>query len=104
MYLKRIDKITATSSKTPSKKKTLGQLIQEGEKKNLFEKNFLIALKQTNRQRNEFIHKLYSIFNDIDECTLPTKNLVDTDVLTYNDYAWQLKENLEHLAEVISKK
>ena len=75
---------------------TLGRLIEIGKENNLLDKNQISALKMVCNQRNYFIHNIYSLFTDlIDETILPKNNLIDTDVITYTDYAWKLKDNLE---------
>lgn len=84
---------------------TLGQLIKIGENKNLFDNNLTVALEQICRQRNYLTHNIYALFVElIDETILERNNLLDTDVLTYMDRAWQLRENLVGLADIISKK
>ncbi len=80
---------------------TLGRLIEIGKENNLLDKNQISALKMVCNQRNYFIHNIYSLFTDlIDETILPKNNLIDTDVITYTDYAWKLKDNLEGLAQI----
>ncbi|MDP1726346.1 MAG: hypothetical protein Q8M15_06150 [Bacteroidota bacterium] len=99
LYFKRKD------LKFEHKKATLGTLIRIGENEGVFDSNLLIAFKQSKKQRNEFMHNLYSLFIElVNEELLPRNNLLDSDVVTYNEYAWQLKENLEGLAEIISRK
>ena len=91
--------------KVNPKTSTLGRLIRKVEENNLFDNNILTALKQCKDQRNEFIHKLYSLFTGlIEQELLPINGLLDSDLITYNEYARQLIGNLEHLAEVISVK
>lgn len=80
---------------------TLGRLIELGKENNLLDKNLITALRMVCNQRNYFIHNIYSLFTDlIDETILPKNNLIDTDVITYTDYAWKLKDNLEGLAQI----
>ena len=87
------------------KTSTFGRLIGNGRKKHLFDSNELIALDMLNEQRNEFTHRVYSFFMGIlQEERLPTSNLLDSDVITYIEYAWQLRKNLEGMAEIIAKK
>lgn len=65
----------------------------------------MTALKQCKGQRNEFTHRIYSLFSgQIEEKLQPSNDIIDSDVLTYCDYAIQLTENLKHLAHVFSKK
>lgn len=85
--------------------KTLGTLISIGKKNNLFDKNLIIALELICKQRNYFTHSIYALFIEIiDKTILDRHNLVDTDVITFSDYAYQLRENLNDLAVLISKK
>jgi hypothetical protein len=87
------------------KTSTLGRLIRNVEENNLLDNNNLTALKQCKDQRNEFIHKLYSLFSGlIEQELLPINDLLDSDVITYKEYARQRNENLEHLAGIISVK
>jgi hypothetical protein len=84
---------------------TLGQLIKVGKKNNLLDKNLVNALELICMQRNYLTHNIYALFIDlIDETILEKRNLIDTDVLTYVDRAWQLKTNLNGLADIISRK
>jgi hypothetical protein len=83
---------------------TLGQLIKFGKKNNLLERNLTTALEDICRQRNYLTHNIYALFIElIDETILERSNLLDTDVLTYVERAWQLRINLIDLAEIISK-
>ncbi|MFN3444113.1 MAG: hypothetical protein ACK44D_00105 [Bacteroidia bacterium] len=99
MYLKR------KGIKIDSDKVTLGRLITLAKKNDVFEKNLLIVLSEIKTQRNEFMHRLYSLFIGLlDEELFPIKNLLDSDVKTYIDYAWQVRSNIQGVAETISKK
>jgi hypothetical protein len=87
-----------------SQKKTLGTLINECEKLKLLSYNLHIALDTVNKQRSYFIHNVYSLLSEyIDETILESENLVDMDVLTYIERALILKQNLEHLSDVVYK-
>jgi hypothetical protein len=83
---------------------TLGQLVKIGEKSNLLDRNLITALEEISRQRNYLTHNIYALFIElIDETVLERSNLLDTDVLTYIERAWQLRINLIDLADLISK-
>ena len=83
---------------------TLGRLIQFGEDNSLLDRNLTAALKMTCKQRNYITHNIYALFSDmIDETMLPKADLIDTDVLTYTEKAWETKKNLLDLAGIISK-
>lgn len=70
-----------------------------GVNNNLFHKNMIIALRGLLHQRNYLTHNIYALFIDlIEETILEKNNLLDSDVHTYIDRAWQLKENLFALA------
>lgn len=87
------------------KKSTLGTLIKIGEENELFGSNLIISLKQISKQRNYLTHNIYALFtNLIDETILERENLLDTDVHFYLDRVWQLKENLNGLADIIQRK
>ena len=84
---------------------TLGKLIQFGKTNGLLDKNLASALDWTCKQRNYITHNIYALFTEmIDETMLPKNNLIDTDVLTYTDKAWETKKNLIDLADLINKK
>jgi hypothetical protein len=87
------------------KRATLGTLIDLAEKNNLLDKNIIIALRETAKQRNYITHNIYALFVDlIDETIMEKSSLLDSDVQLYFDRAWQLKENLGHLADIIKEK
>lgn len=99
LYLSRNDVIVK------NKLVTLGGLITICKRNNLLDKNLILSLQLISRQRNYFTHNIYALFtNLIDVTILERDNLIDTDVITYIDYAWQLRENLENLADLISRK
>jgi hypothetical protein len=83
---------------------TLGTLIDIAEKKELLKKSLVNNLRLISRQRNYITHNIYALFSDlIDETILEKDNLLDSDVILYIDRAWQLKENLDGLADIIKK-
>lgn len=85
-------------------KATLGTLITVCDSKNILDKNTCFALKQISVQRNYLTHNIYSLFIDLlDETILEKENLLDSDVTLYVERAYQLKENLLGLAEIIGK-
>ncbi len=88
-----------------TKQASLGKLIKLGETHELFQSNELEALKMIKEKRNEFVHRIYSLFTGpITVGSLPTSELLDTDVLTYIDYIEQLTHNIEGMTDVIIKK
>lgn len=98
LYLKRKG-VTENISRA-----TFGSLIKTGKKYNLFNRNLTIALEEICMQRNYLTHNIYALFADLlEETILEKENLVDTDVLQYIDRAWQLKENLIGISDIIHK-
>ena len=84
---------------------TLGQLIKICKKNSLLDKNLSIALEEICGQRNYLTHNIYALFIElIDETILERSNLLDSDVHTYIDRAWQLRDNLASLADIINEK
>jgi hypothetical protein len=83
-------------------KATLGTLIELVDYNDLIDKNMRMSLKTISKQRNYITHNIYALFIDlIDETILEKENLLDTDVTLYIDRAWQLKENLDGLADIV---
>jgi hypothetical protein len=83
---------------------TLGGLIKIGVKNNFFDNNLIITLNEINKQRNDVTHKIYALFIDLpNDSKLEKDNLLDTDVITYIDIVWQLKENINHIADHFRK-
>ncbi|MGY5353479.1 hypothetical protein [Wenyingzhuangia sp. IMCC45467] len=86
-------------------KSTLGKLIQIGERNELLDENLLEALKQILRERNYFTHNIYLLLNgNIKETIFPKEDLLDTDVISYQIMASDLKESLLNISEVIKSK
>ena len=82
-------------------KATLGRLIGYCEKRSCLDR-LLPALRMLKEQRNYLIHSIYALlFGLVEETILEGSGLVDSDVATYTERAWQLKENLLGLAEVV---
>lgn len=81
---------------------TLGQLIKTAAKHNVLGQNEIHCLNELCKQRNYLTHNIYALFIElIEETRLERSNLLDSDVHTYIERAWQLKENLVHLAEIV---
>lgn len=84
---------------------TMGTLIKLAEKKNVLDKNMIMALKESSDLRNYITHNIYALFMDhVDETILEKENLIDSDVELYIERAWQLKENINGLANIIHAK
>lgn len=85
-----------------NKKVTLGGLIKAAKEINVLDNNLIIALKGISDQRNYLTHNIYALFTGVIEETILGKNgLLDSDVEVFVEMAWQLKENLNGLAENI---
>ena len=81
---------------------TLGTLIDLVDKNNLLDNNMRISLKVISSQRNYITHNIYALFIDlIDQTILEKENLLDSDVHLYIERAWQLRENIDGLADII---
>ena len=84
------------------KEATLGKLIKIAEENKLLTNNQIIALKMVKDQRNYITHNIYALFTNLkDETILEKENLLDSDVLLYIERAWQLKKNLDGLADIL---
>jgi hypothetical protein len=84
-------------------KSTLGNLIQHCRRTNLLTK-MIPALEVLRDQRNYLTHNIHGLLtNLIEETILEKANLLDSDVLTYTERAWELKNNLNALAEIVER-
>lgn len=85
-------------------RKTLGSLIAHAEHKQLL-KGMIPALKVLRDQRNYLAHNIHSLLSGfVSETILECSDLLDSDVSTYTDRAWQLADNLNGLAEIVEGK
>lgn len=85
---------------------SLGKLIHIAHKNQLLSDNDFEIFKLLKNQRNYLTHNLYALFNNsIDESILVAReNLLDSDILYYTETVWEVKENLNNLADVIKSK
>lgn len=82
----------------------LGQLVKILKKHALLIK-MQPALEGLTVHRNYLAHKIYPLlFDSIPETILEKEGLLDSDVSTYAERAWQLTENLNGLADIVQKK
>ena len=82
---------------------SLGRLIVFAKKHELIE-NMIPVLEMLKTQRNYLSHNLHALFSGlVEETILQRTDLLDSDVDTFIDRAWQLKENLNGLAEIIAR-
>lgn len=84
-------------------KATFGTLITFAKKHQLLTK-MIPALETLKTQRNYLTHNIHSLLSGlIEETILESNGLLDSDVLLYTDRAWELKENINGLAEIIER-
>ncbi|MCP2042167.1 hypothetical protein [Pontibacter sp. HSC-36F09] len=85
-----------------NKKLTLGTLIRIAQENQALDINMINALQQVSEKRNYLTHNIYALFSDmIDETILEKENLLVSDVHLYLERAWQLKENLNELTDIL---
>jgi hypothetical protein len=98
--------ITYINSKNLGKKTknaNLGKLIAIMKKHKLLEK-ITPVLEEIKDQRNYLAHNIYALFSGlIEETILERSGLLDSDAATYTDRAWQLRDNLNGLADIIAR-
>jgi len=95
--------LTANSIKYNTKHATLGDLLDLAKKQKLLTK-MLPALDLLRFQRNYLTHSLNALFSGlIEETVLPRSDLLDSDIVTFTELAWQLAENLDGLAKILAK-
>lgn len=83
------------------KNATLGRLISYAETYPEL-KDLVPHLKSVKIQRNYLTHNIYQLLSDrIEETVLERQGLLDSDVHTYFERAWELKNNLNALAELV---
>lgn len=87
-----------------TRRATLGRLITYARKNNLLEK-MIPSLEMLCNQRNYLAHNIHALFSgQIEETILQRTDLLDSDVPCFTERAWQLKENLNGLSEIIERK
>lgn len=95
--------LTANSVARNTKRATLGQLIELVKKRDLL-KQMQPHLELLRDQRNYLAHSVYPLFlGFIEETILPRSDLLDSDVDSFTERAWQLCENLNALADIVAK-
>ena len=97
--------LTENDVKGNYKKATLGTLIRIANENKLLSENENLIFKQISKQRNYITHNIYALFSDlIDETIMEKEKLLDSDVHLYTERAWQLRDNLNGLSDVIKTK
>jgi hypothetical protein len=82
-------------------KATLGTLIRHAEERALLS-NLVSALRTLSTQRNYLAHSIHALFSGlVEETILPRSGLLNSDVVTFTERAWQVRENLDGLAEIV---
>ncbi|SRR6266436_868278 len=93
----------AANNVRSAKKATLGQLTKLLERHGLL-KQMQPHLDQLSTQRNYLAHSVHALFDElIEETILPRSNLLDSDVDFFSERAWQLVDNLNVLADIVTK-
>lgn len=83
---------------------SMGRLIAFAKQHNLLTP-MVPVLETLKYQRNYLAHNIHALFSGLVEETILTRtDLLDSDVDTFTDRAWQLKENLNGLADIIARK
>ena len=83
---------------------TLGHLITYAKKHGLLRK-ILPVFESLRDQRNYLTHNIHALFSGlVEETILERTELLDSDVDTFTERAWQLRENLNGLADIIFRK
>ena len=94
------------SVNTDTSRMTLGQLIKILEQHSFLSK-MQPSLDSLKRQRNFLTHNIHAfLFGEREEELLGTdelENLLDSDVVTYSERAWQLTQNLNGLADIVER-
>ena len=87
-----------------TKNANLGRIIIAAKKHKLLEK-MIPVLETIKDQRNYLTHNIYALLSGlVEETILEGTNLLDSDISTYTERAWELKENLNGLADIVAKK
>lgn len=83
-------------------KANLGRLLRIAKKNEILVK-MVPALETLNDQRNYLAHNIYALFSgQVEETILPRSGLLDSDIDVFTERAWQLKENLNGLANIVA--
>jgi hypothetical protein len=95
--------LNARLPKRKIKHANLGYLIRLLKEHTLLEK-MQPSLKLLKGQRNYLAHNIHALLSDwIEETILERWDLLDSDVSTYCERAWQLTENLNGLADIVDR-
>jgi hypothetical protein len=85
------------------KKSTLGKLVHFTKKHDLLTE-MVPVLEIMRDQRNYLTHNIYALFSGlIEETILPRSDLLDTDVDLFTDRVCQLTENINGLADIVTR-
>ncbi|MFA6282802.1 MAG: hypothetical protein WCT30_05295 [Desulfurivibrionaceae bacterium] len=96
--------IAKHAAETNTSKAALGELIKFARKHTLLHQ-MLPALETLKDQRNYLTHNIHALLSGlVEETILEGYGLLDSDIHTYTELAWQLKENLNGLADIINEK
>lgn len=95
--------ISSHATKENTTKATLGRLIEFAKEHQLLSK-MLPVLETLKDQRNYLTHNIHALFSGlVEETILARTGLLDSDVDLFADCASQLKDDLNALADILSK-
>lgn len=95
--------ISSHAPKENTTKAALGRLIEFAKQHQLLLK-MLPVLEMLKDQRNYLTHNIHALFSGlVEETILERTGLLDSDVDLFTDRASQLKENLNALADILSR-
>lgn len=93
--------LAAPLSSVDTTKATLGKLIEYCKRHKTLTR-MIPSLEMVRDQRNYLTHNIYALLSDhIGETILERANLLTSDLNTYTERAWELKNNLNDLAKLI---
>jgi hypothetical protein len=95
--------LSARSESAKTNRSTLGQLLSLAKEHGLL-KRMQPALALVRDQRNYLAHSIHALLSGwIEETVLESSGLLDSDVVTYRERAWQLAADLNALAGIMEK-
>lgn len=88
-----------------SKRLTLGALVSKLEQKDLISTKGAMSLREVVAQRNYLTHSIFGLLaGSLEETLLPVEGLLESDVATYAQYAWELEDNLNGMIGIVESR
>lgn len=82
----------------------MGRLIRRLKSFKSLESSIISWLEEECERRNYLTHNIYHLLHDlISQTILERDDIIDSDVLTYTERAWQTQQNLLSLCELVKK-